>query len=84
MRSPGLQRTSLARRSFQDSNIFGYKSAEDITVQDACRRTPLPIELSAHKPDRNTDTFKSQVFAGVDKIIAKGLKFQVSLFFHPA
>lgn len=50
----------VQRTSYQDSNIFGYKDQDDITVQNSAKRQQAGSRL------RNTATYQSRVFDALD------------------
>ncbi len=49
-------KTQVARASYQDSNIFGYKNAEGGVVQQSAIGGPRQVDT------RNSNTFASQAF----------------------
>lgn len=50
----------IQRASYQDSNIFGYKEREDITVQTTAKADDKATRL------RNNQTFQSKAFDNLD------------------
>ncbi len=50
----------VQRTSYQDSNIFGYKEQDDITVQFSAKRAQAGSRL------RHTATYQSRVFDNLD------------------
>ena len=50
----------VIRTSYQDSNIFGYKDQEDVTIQNPAKYPPKDPKY------RNTGTFTSKAFDHLD------------------
>ena len=50
----------VQRTSYQDSNIFGYKDQDDITVQNSAKREQAGSRI------RHTATYQSRVFDNLD------------------
>ena len=59
-------KTQVARASYQDSNIFGYKNAETGTVQASAVGPGKQVNM------RQSNTFASQAFAEPEQANRKG------------